>query len=734
MATGPVVDQIAQEFASQPVVLLEYDVDAPLGNRLGRWWAAWSGSTPYLPLDQVDSGHQITSGFDSLSQFYSATVAMINTALPRAPQAVVKAYWQRTDTRARIWVSVTNLSPTSLSFDGNAAEVHAIVWEDVKVGVTSRWVRAAVSQRVTSAIETGATASFTLDTWALAGVDWSKLHCLALIDYRPGGSTGAFDMLQAGMASAPELVVTPDHLEQSVPADDDGVWSVSVSLTGPGTLQWTAESDAPWLSVSPTGGPVTTPIAVQVDPRGLASGLYKGSLTFTATGAGDQALTAILPVMLARGTSPVASFAGVASTPGQNNTSWRSEVMLHNPTLTATTIRAELVPRGQTAVAAATDLELASGATRLMADLYTELGAPQGAGTLRLQGQTNAWVRTFNRSAAGTFGQDAVNIAAESFAPGELVVFPVHAGADVEQEARSNLLLTNLEAAPLDLTLRCNGVTKTTTVPAGTYLQLDNVGHVLGLAGGVAVVEVQGPGRWSGSVSTVDPDSGDPTTVRGLPLAAATSRAFPGVARVKGLNGTAWRSEVTLHNPAGEAVEVRLDLVPRGSGTVATTRTIALTAGEVRWIPDVYTELGAPDGAACLRVSGPVLAWVRTYNQSAGATYGQDVPGWGAAAVAAGATQRLPVRTPASLTTGFRSNLLLLNLESIPVEATVSSGTRSLTMSLPAGGYAQADNVGARLGLAPGEGVLLVSSPGRWAGYVSTVDPLTGDPTTARGQ
>jgi hypothetical protein len=54
-------------------------------------------------------------------------------------------------------------------------------------------------------------------------------------------------------------------------------------------------------------------------------------------------------------------------------------------------------------------------------------------------------------------------------------------------------------------------------VLAGAYVQLSNVGQWLGLAPGTAVLEVTADGRWSGSVSTVDPVTGDPTTVRGAP-------------------------------------------------------------------------------------------------------------------------------------------------------------------------------------------------------------------------
>ena len=50
----------------------------------------------------------------------------------------------------------------------------------------------------------GDTASFTLETPDLIGVDWNELHCIVLIDYSPGGWLGAFDMLQAAYAPFPD--------------------------------------------------------------------------------------------------------------------------------------------------------------------------------------------------------------------------------------------------------------------------------------------------------------------------------------------------------------------------------------------------------------------------------------------------------------------------------------------------------------------------------------------------
>lgn len=145
----------------------------------------------------VDSGNQITHGYED---FYNVYKAMVDTALARPAQADITAAWQRVGDKVRFDVRLTNLSLVALSSSSNLAAVHAIVYEDAHAADTNRFVRAAVFADITSSLAPGATASFVLETADLTGVNWDKLHFIALADYCPGGTFGPFDMLQAASA------------------------------------------------------------------------------------------------------------------------------------------------------------------------------------------------------------------------------------------------------------------------------------------------------------------------------------------------------------------------------------------------------------------------------------------------------------------------------------------------------------------------------------------------------
>lgn len=429
-------------------------------------------------------------------------------------------------------------------------------------------------------------------------------------------------------------------------------------------------------------------------------------------------------------------FPGVASLSGAGGTRWRSEVALFNPDTSDCPASLELVPRGGATVTNLATLPVPSGQLVRVADLYTEIGAASGAGMLRLGGEPLAWVRTFNdRGAGGTFGQDVPPaLPAEGYTAGADVLFPVSTPANQATDFRSNLLLLNLETAPVTFTLAAGPKSETRVVPGGTYIQIDKVGGVLQLPSGLAILKVQASGRWAGTVSSVDPVSGDPTTVRGLAPEPETVVLFPGVASAGGAVGTQWRSEVILHNPNAASKTALLELIPRGASLVSRSISLVLMGMEVRRLPDLYAELGATAGAGLLRVTGEVLTWVRTYNQGAAATFGQDVPPViPSGGIEAEVQVMFPVSTPEDAREDFRSNLIIYNHGDATLTMTVSSGAVSRTTNVPAAAYAQVNDVGTWLGLSAGWAGINVTGNGRWSGSVSTIDPKTGDPTTVVG-
>lgn len=187
---------LAGHYTGQPVVFLEYNADAGF-RREERWWAASNSSSVTLPMVMSNGGYQISSGFED---FHTRYTAMVDTALARPPQAALAVTGQRERDTLSYSVQVTNLSGITLGPD-NEATVWAIVYEIFDTAgedrLTNRLVRAVVATPVTPPLASEATATTVVVTEPLTGVVWEHLHTIVLVDYRPGGTTPAFDVLQA---------------------------------------------------------------------------------------------------------------------------------------------------------------------------------------------------------------------------------------------------------------------------------------------------------------------------------------------------------------------------------------------------------------------------------------------------------------------------------------------------------------------------------------------------------
>jgi hypothetical protein len=450
-------------------------------------------------------------------------------------------------------------------------------------------------------------------------------------------------------------------------------------------------------------------------------------------------LLALTSVASASADAPVSLFPGVARLAGTNGTAWRASAVLHNPTASPQDALLELLPRDTGTVSVSQPITLAPGETREIANLYDFLGAGDGAGMLRVTGSVVTWVRSYNEG-SGTFGQDLPVIpAGGGFSSIEQRVFPISTPADIKREFRSNLMIVNPDTSDITVTMTVGAVTATKGVPAGAYVQINNLGAFLGLPAGVAAVTVSASGPWYAAVATIDPFTGDPTTVRGLSPSDVGPRDFPGIAQIAGVNGAAWRSEAVLANPGPTDVSVQLDVIPRGSGQPAATRSVTLGPAETRRIANLYDFVGVANGAGTLRVTGDALAWVRSYNQrphagdTAMETFGQDLPPVGRENVVdPGAFVVLPFEAPASVASGFRSNLVLLNLEDRDITVSLRAGAITKTQAVPAGSYVQIDKLGAFLGVPIGVSSVWATADGRWSTAMATIDPTTNDPTTFR--
>jgi hypothetical protein len=275
------------------VVFLEQDVDETVGARLNRRWTGYSGPGDVdLPLVMVDSGHRLSSGWQP--DFKAAYRKLVDAELARAPHLEIEAYVRRVGSRARVCARLHNTSGVALSVT-NRATVHALVWENAHVGVTSRIMRAAPLAAISPPLAPGGELGATLETPDLSGVNWDVLHTVVVADYVPGPSR-AFDMLQGAVAEPAGLFANPESVTFRVDAGSPADRSAPLQLRGPYVLNWTAVSDRPWITVAPDAGAVGTQPVLTAAADGLSPGWQEGAATFTASSPDGMSFAATITV------------------------------------------------------------------------------------------------------------------------------------------------------------------------------------------------------------------------------------------------------------------------------------------------------------------------------------------------------------------------------------------------------------------------------------------------------
>ncbi|SRR5579871_962751 len=209
---------------------------------------------------------------------------------------------------------------TGLSFTAAASTASGGNWLSVSPTsgsiTTSSFTTASVSASVAGTLAPG---------WYLGKIEIQT----------PGASQVTHDVVVAlkvhGANESIELEVEPGGIGFSAVAGQSspGPQSVLLEVEGGATLAWTAavstNSGGTWLSATPTSGNTTTAITVSVNTKGLAAGVYDGSVVFTpaATATGTNTVTLrVHLVVVATGGQATSSggaitsgVAGAAATP-----------------------------------------------------------------------------------------------------------------------------------------------------------------------------------------------------------------------------------------------------------------------------------------------------------------------------------------------------------------------------------------------------------------------------------
>ena len=258
--------------AGQPVAFVEWGNRTP-ANRY--YQIAETGDGGYVPTVYVDSARLYAVGSND---HYNEYLGFINNSQARPPQATLTASYAMDGDNVAFTVTVSNNSNVTLS-TANKAAVHGIVYEDYRAVKSNRIGRGSAKADISN-LPPGATETYSFTVPISGVVDVSKLHFIALVDYKTTAKTnGIYDQLQATVAVPTGFVVSPSQLNFTFGALDPETPSGTVHVMGDAGQTWTASKDKDWLSLSPTSGNINTGFTVTLHRDKLIVGTQTATIT-----------------------------------------------------------------------------------------------------------------------------------------------------------------------------------------------------------------------------------------------------------------------------------------------------------------------------------------------------------------------------------------------------------------------------------------------------------------------
>jgi uncharacterized repeat protein (TIGR01451 family) len=510
----------------------------------------------------------------------------------------------------------------------------------------------------------------------------------------------------------------------------------TVFIPGQGTaLAFTASTDEPWLTVTPSSGILPAAgltLSVSADPADLPNGTFTATiiLAFSGSPAKIGSLDAKPPVTVPVSISVVTPVSPTTiSTPSANsliipsvghldgiNSQWRSDVRITNTAPQKINYLLRFTPAGGAANSVKqTQVSIAANDTMALDDIVKNwygVGAlgdaangvlevrplnTNGKGTpnpedVSVSFATVASSRTFNQSAGGTLGQYIPAIPFASFIG--KVTGDARAGIlSLQQIAQSPAYRTNLgivEAAGKSASVLVsvfdaagkNLLDLPLDLKPGEQQQLNSfleAKNIILTDGRVEVKVTAGDGKVTAYASVVDNKTTDPLLVSGVPLVQTPARTFvlPGVADIT--NDLAkWRSDVRIFNAGVDPQYVTMTLYPLNDAAGATlTRSLTVNPGEVSILDNIVaSRFGATNLGGAMHVDtltdANLVVTGRTYNQvDGGGTYGQFIAAVTPADAVGKGTRVLNILQVED-STRYRTNLGIAEVSGKPVTVEVS--------------------------------------------------------------
>jgi len=347
----------------------------------------------------------------------------------------------------------------------------------------------------------------------------------------------------------------------------------------------------------------------------------------------------ILPPTAYRSLVPAA-----AATNGVGGSVWRTELTLFNGGSEPASGQFTFIPGGGAPVLTRSlflGVNQSISFSNALNDLF---GISNGAGAVAIEASSATTTpairitsRTFTSGSVGTYGQSVPNVSSDDLTSTLLLT-----GIESDANFRTNIGLVNRSALPVNAGLTLYDAdgnvvaTTTVTVPENNFQQ-SSLGTFFPAVNGRTFaalsmrVDSATPNAVSAYGSVIDNRTQDPVYVQAIPVPKGSELTIPAVGRAPGINGTFWRSDVTLFNPGLTTMTVGLRYLAAGQDNRgAASHSVTIPPSRTVVISDVMQSLGVSSGSGALQVSwttasGPIVTSLTYITTDNGGTYGQSI-------------------------------------------------------------------------------------------------------------
>ena len=596
---------------------------------------------------------------------------------------------------------------------------------------------------------------------------------------------------ESGEAAVPIGSTTPVQFQVFIP----GSGSSSSALEDP---TFTATTDKPFLSVSPTSGtlpPQGTTVTVTANPTGLQPGANTGTVQVTSNGAKTSipiSISLVTPVEPGTKTVPppnalvipiVTHVQGAAGP-------FLSDVRLTNGSASPVKYQISMTPTetDATKFSKVTNIDVEPQQTIALNDIVknffgygaTTVPGDTGFGSLEIRplnnstAQTYASSRTYASTADGTFGQFIAAVPFGKFItkrtaggfplPGEPAA---STSMSLQQIAESAKFRTNFgivegagEAASGRIRIFNDAGTMLNeasfALQPGEHKQINRYLRSVGITnledGRIEVIVDSATGAVTAYASVLDNVTTDPLAVMPVEVSkiSASRYVLPGIAELPGENN--FHSDIRVFNGGTSDVVANFTYYPFNNRTPIGVAPRTIKRGEVLAVDNVLPTMFNHSGTGgsiviTTNANSSLVATARTYtNVAGGGTYGQFIPGV-TPAQGVGLGEKPLQILQLEQSDRFRSNLGVAELTGNPVEIRLSvhfpdtKVTASTTAPLGGNEFVQFGRIIEQFFTNPGEQtynarvtVEVISGAGRVTAYGSVIDNKSKDPTYVPAQ